>query len=254
MSTYSISLNDIEKIDFIITEGMTAKQVYDKYKPNYILNGALYDFSTKGNITNAKDEGVKSGYLFSQEGIGFKEDNSIEWSTMDSATRDFIAGSPCLVKNGKKYIDWGNKYSSYVDGSHKRSCIGFNDTHLFLFASDNENTIDETAENCIKLGMKYAINLDGGGSCHLQKDTTIVKASSRANCSWILVYLKKQPIVDTTTSKVEANKVTVKCGDVEQDGYIENGVTYAPVRFLAESLGANVLWDGVNKVVTIVKK
>ena len=252
MSTYSISLKDIDKIDFIVTEGMTAKQVYDKYKPNYIINGALYDFATKTNITYAKDEGVKSGYLFSQEGIAFNEDNSIEWCTKDSATRDFIAGSPCLVKNGSKYIEWGNKVSSYIDGSHKRSCIGFNDTHLFLFASDNETTIDETANNCIKLGMKYAINLDGGGSCHLQKDTTIVKSSSRANVSWILVYLKKQ--VSDTTSKVEANKVTVKCGDAEQDGYIENGVTYVPIRFIAEALGASVLWDGVNKVVTVTKK
>lgn len=251
MSTYSISLKDIEKIDFIITEGMTAKQVYDKYKPNYIINGALYDFSTKGNITYAKDEGEKSGYLFSQEGIGFKEDNSIEWCTKDSATRDFIAGSPCLVKEGKKFIDWGNKYSSYVDGSHKRSCIGFNDTHLFLFASDKENTIEETVNNCINLGMKYAINLDGGGSCHLQKDTTVTKSSSRANVSWILVYTK-QP--QQTPQLTKENKVIVKCNGLEQEGYIENGVTYAPARFLAENLGASIAYDSATKIVTITKK
>ena len=249
MSTYSIALKDIEKVDFIITEGMTANQVYSKYKPNYIINGALYDVSTKTNITNAKDEGKTSGYLFSEEGISFNEDNSIEWSTKTQATRDFIAGSPCLVKNGAKYIDWGNKYSSYVDGSHKRSVIGFNDTHLFLFASDYENTITETVNNCIKLGMKYAINLDGGGSCHLQKDTTIVKSSSRANCSWILVYLKKQ-----TTEGDNMDKVTVKCNGKEQEGFIENGVTYAPVRFLSENLGATVLWDSTTKTVTVTPK
>ena len=250
MSTYSIALKDIERIDFIVTEGMTANQVYSKYKPNYIINGALYDMSTKTNITNAKDEGVTSGYLFSSEGISFNEDNSIEWSTKSESTRDFIAGSPCLVKNGVKYVDWGNKYSSYIDGSHKRSCIGFNDKHLFLFASDNENTIDETVNNCLKLGMKYAINLDGGGSCHLQKDTTVVKSSSRANVSWILVYLKKQ-----TTGDVDGmDKVTVKCNGKEQEGFLQDGITYAPVRFLSENLGATVSWDSSTKTVTVTPK
>lgn len=247
MSVYSIALKDIEKVDFIITKGMTAKEVYSKYKPNYIINGALYDVSTKTNITNAKDESVNSGYLFSNEGISINQDGSIKWSTKDESTKDFIGGAPCLVKNGVKNIDWGNKYSSYIDGSHKRSCVGFNDTHFFLFASDKENTIEETVNNCLNLGMKYAINLDGGGSCHLQKDTTVVKSSSRANCSWILVYLKQQQ--NETLTKED--KVVVKCNGKEQEGYIENGVTYAPVRFLAENLGATVSWDGTTKTVTI---
>lgn len=250
MSTCSIALKDIERIDFIITDGMTANQVYNKYKPNYLINGTLYDMSSKINIANAKDEGVVSGYLFSEEGISFNENNSIEWSTKNQANRDFIAGSPCLVKNGVKYVDWGNKYSSYIDGSHKRSCIGFNDTHLFLFASDYENTIDETVNTCLKLGMKYAINLDGGGSCHLQKDNTIIKSSSRENVSWILVYLRKQE-VDTINGM---DKVTVKCNGKEQDGFILNGLTYAPIRFLSENLGANVLWDGTTKTVTVTPR
>lgn len=250
MSTHSIALKDIEKIDLIVTDGLTAKQVYEKYKPNYLINGALYDVSTKTNITNAKDEGVSSGYLFSNEGISFTEDNSIKWTTKGEATRDFVAGAPCLVKEGKKFVDWGNKYSEYIDGKHKRSCIGFNDSHLFLFCSDLENTIDQAVDNCIKLGMKYAINLDGGGSCHLQKDTTITKSSSRANCSWILVYTKQQQESQLT----KENKVTVKCNGLEQEGYIENGVTYAPARFLAENLGASIIYDSTTKTVTVTKK
>ena len=250
MATCSIAFKDIEKIDFVVTNGMTAKQVYDKYKPNFIINGALYDMDTKTNITNARDEGKVSGYLFSDEGIRINEDNSVEWSTKDQATRDFIAGSPCLVKNGAKFVDWGNKYSSYIDGKHKRSCIGFNDSHLFLFASDLDNTINEAVDNCLKLGMKYAINLDGGGSCHLQKDSTVIKASGRANCSWILVYLKKP----STGGGDKLDKVTVKCEGKEQEGFMLDNVTYAPVRFLSESLGATVQWDGTTKTVTITPK
>lgn len=196
MAYEKIKFDDIERIDFIVTKGMTARQVYNKYKPDYILNGALYDMATKTNITNALDEGKKSGYLFSSEGLAINGQKHVVWVSEKEAKssnyRDYIAGSPTLVKNGQKFVSWGNKYSSYVDGSHKRSVIGFNSTHLFLLASDYNNTISGLANYCINAGMQYAINLDGGGSCHLQKGTKAIKRSGRANVSWILVYLKKK--------------------------------------------------------------
>lgn len=37
------------------------------------------------------------------------------------------------------------------------------------------------------------------------------------------------------------------------DGKIEDGVTYVPARAVAESLGANVAWDGVSQTVSITK-
>lgn len=249
MSICSVKLKDIEKIDFIITKGMTAKEVYQKYKPNYILNGALYDMGSKTNIVNCKDEGKNSGYLFSSEGIGITEKYSLCWSKQEVVSKDFIGGAPCLVKDFKQFIDWGNKYSSYIDGKHVRSAIGFNDTHLFLVATDNETTIKELSNVCINLGTKYAINLDGGGSCHLQQDDKVLKSSTRANCSWILVYTKEQK-----EGSENVDKVTVKCNNKEQEGFIKDGVTYTPVRFLSENLGANVAWDSKTKTVTVTSK
>lgn len=35
--------------------------------------------------------------------------------------------------------------------------------------------------------------------------------------------------------------------------YIENGRTMVPVRFVSESLGAEVIWDGINNAVYITK-
>lgn len=191
MAYEKIKLSDIKKIDIINTKGMTAAEVYKKYKPDYILNGALYDVPTGTNITNLKDEGVTSGYLFSNHGIGIIGDNQVEWANKNDKVRDFIAGSPILVVAGEKSIDWGNKYSSYVDGKHKRSVLGFNDGYLYLLTSDYDNTINGLADYCINQGMTHAINLDGGGSCHLQKGPEVIKKSTRANASWILVYLKK---------------------------------------------------------------
>ena len=184
----------ISKIDIInVRGGITASSVYKKYKPDYMINLALYDMTSGENITNLIDEGVSSGYLFTDEGIGIKGDNELVFSTKnDKNIRDFVAGSPILSKNGEKAIDWGNKYSEYVDGAHIRSTIGFNAKEVILYTTDKEVTLNTLAESMIRAGCDYAINLDGGGSSHLQEGEKIYRKSIRKNASWLLIYLKKE--------------------------------------------------------------
>ena len=191
--TIKIPRKNIKKIDIVnIKGGLNATQVYKKYKPDYMINLALYDMASGTNITNLKDEGVASGYLFSDEGIGIKGDNELTFCNKNDDVRDFVAGSPVLMKNGVKNIDWGNKYSEYVDGAHIRSAIGFNDKELMLFASDKEMTLNELVENMGLVRCQYAINLDGGGSSHLQMGSAVYKKSTRKNASWLLIYLKEE--------------------------------------------------------------
>ena len=188
-----IPRNEIGKIDIInVKGGITATQVYNKYKPDYMINLALYDTNTKTNITNLVDEGVTSGYLFSDEGIGIKGDNEIVFCTKNDKTiRDFVAGSPILIKNSAKNIDWGNKYSEYVDKVHYRSAVGFNSKELILYTSNFEISLDTLTKNLIDV-CDYAINCDGGGSCHLQHWDKVYQKSTRKNVSWLLVYLKSE--------------------------------------------------------------
>ena len=57
-----ISREKISKIDIInVRGGITASNVYKKYKPDYMINLALYDMTSGENITNLMDEGVSSG-------------------------------------------------------------------------------------------------------------------------------------------------------------------------------------------------
>lgn len=195
-----ISRKKVKRIDIINVEGgITASQVYNKYKPDYLINLALYDMETGTNITHLKDEGVESGYLFSEEGIGVKGDAEITFCTKnDKTARDFVAGSPILVKNGAKHIEWGNKYSEYVDGSHYRSAFGFNSSEVILYSSDKKMALNELSQALISENCQFAVNLDGGGSCHLQKGEKVYRKSTRANVSWLLIYLKEEkkvPIV-----------------------------------------------------------
>lgn len=190
----------IGKIDIVnIQGGLTASQVYNKYKPDYMINLALYDMATGTNITHLKDEGVQSGYLFSDEGIGIVGQNELVWTTKDdNSVRDYVSGSPVLLKKGTKCIEWGNKKSEYVCGSHKRSAIGFNDDEIILYTSSKEMTLNELQDVLIGYGCEYAINCDGGGSCHLQKSEYVITKSSRKNASWLLIYteeVKEMPIV-----------------------------------------------------------
>lgn len=190
----------IKKIDIVnIQGGLTATQVYKKYKPDYMINLALYDMASGTNITHLKDEGVASGYLFSNEGIGIKGDAEIIWTTKDdNSVRDYVSGSPVLLKNGQKHLDWGNKKSDYICGSHNRSAIGFNSQEMMLYTSNEELTLNELQDALIWHGFDYAINCDGGGSCHLQEGEKIYTKSVRSNASWLLIYgmeVKNMPIV-----------------------------------------------------------
>ena len=227
MASQLIPLNKIKKIDIInIQGGMTYAQVMDKYKPDILMNLALYDASSGTNIVNMEDENKLSGYLFSNYGIGIKENKELCWinyanAKTNSSIRDFVAGAPTLISNGKINIDWGNKYSDYVNGKHKRTVFGFNDTHLILIVTDNEMTLKEVANTGLNnFGAKYMINCDGGGSCHLQVGDKIHIKSTRKNASWLLIYLK------------DDNEMTVKVDgkEYEFEAFIKDGVTYIKLR------------------------
>ena len=178
------------KLDFV-NKPMTAKTVYNTYKPTAFINACLYDMATSTNITNVKDETVPDGYLFTSEGIGIVNGKP-KWTTLnDTTVQDFVAGSPILVKNGKVSIEWGNKVSTAIQGKAYRSSIGFNDEYVFLFVSDVTMTLTGLANYMLGQGCKYAINLDGGGSCHLQVGQKTYTKSTRKNASWIMVYEQK---------------------------------------------------------------
>lgn len=217
MANVKIPLSKIKKIDVLVESG-TGAQIYKKYKPDYMINLALWDFKTGKNIQYVEDENEKSGYLFGNEGIGIKGKKELCWVTRDTAfnsdeIRDFCSGSPTLVKNGVKFVNWGNKVGSHANGKHLRSFIGFDDNYLTLVASDSALSIDSTVTTALNLGMKFAINVDGGGSCHLQDGAKVLKKSIRKNASWLLVYLDKKkandPVPKPATPTLDVNMIYV---------------------------------------------
>ena len=216
-----IDRNKIRKLDILCAQGgITAEDVYKQYKPDYLINLGQYDTKTGTNIVIMEDENMRSGYLFALEGIGIKGEKELVWVTNQKAyecdeIRDYISGAPVLVKNKTVAVDWGNKYSEYIDKSHIRSFIGFNDNSLVLCATEKIIPINDLAWLALNMGCDYAINLDGGGSSHLQIDDKIQVKSTRANASWLLVYMWEGD-VKTNLKLVEF----VKDAWQEQWGYV----------------------------------
>ena len=205
MAILQYKLNNLQKIDFI-NQASYGQQIYTTYKPDAFINACLYDMNTSTNITKVEDENKVHGYLFSDWGIGIRNKNTLVWTSyekakVDSTINDFIGGSPTLVINGSVNLDWGNKVSTTIQEKAYRSAIGFNDTDLFLYCSDTKITLETLAKEMIKLGCKYAINLDGGGSCYLQQENTIIKKSYRKNASWFMIF-EKEKEVKTNTMKI----------------------------------------------------
>lgn len=194
MANIRIALKDIENIRLVNTYGRTSSEMMEEYKPDILMNLALYDMESKTTLTYLVAAGEDFGYLFSNEGIGFQKNSPKPYWTdhYDGSAYNFIAGAPTLLKNGQTYIDWGNKHSEYLEGTHKRSVLGFNDTHLILCTTDYPLSLEATAKTAKDLGMKYAVNLDGGGSQHLQEQDKMYRKSYRSNVSWLLIYKKKE--------------------------------------------------------------
>jgi hypothetical protein len=182
--TLEIPFAKIKKIR-IVNERLMAEQIKKKYNPDWFINGVLYDTITGATITRLKDNGLAYGYMFSDEGIGVK-DNQLVWCRYDDPNiLDFAAGGPVLRRDNMVDIHWGNAYSRYIDLVHMRSAIGFDRSKIILYVSDNVETLTELAN---KIKTQYLINLDGGGSSHLQEGNNILRKSNRANASWILIW------------------------------------------------------------------
>lgn len=166
-----IKFSNIEKLDFVKLNdpSETLQSYYDrvKEKPDILLNAGLFTLSTGKNILSFKDEGVEQNYTGDFEGFGIKEDipNKVFFcSSKEPATRDFMSAFPVLIRDGKRTTsdEWGN--ATEINYPAARQAIGYDDEYLYILTTDNKcyfSSLQDVFEN---LGVKYAINLDGGGS------------------------------------------------------------------------------------------
>lgn len=268
MALVKLALEDVE-IDYVVLPSrMNIDQVFAKYKPDYLINGCMYDMSGGATITNSIDENKRHGVYFSRRGIGIMNKNKLVETTIDDALKDntvvdFIAGAPLLVSNGQVKLDATGLNSSYMNSTRPRSVFGMDGKNVYFYVPDVSKNFTTLAKECKDLGMTCAVNLDGGGSTIMGQNVNGnlkylgLHTEKRRNTNWILIYKKSNKKGSETVSVTKQNKVTVKVeekGTVKEfEGIVIDGVTMAPVRKIYESQGATISYDASKKLVTVKK-
>lgn len=188
--------NQIERIQIVKTNcKMTLKQVVTKYKPDYAINGGLYNTKTgRVNSIPLRIDGKtvatsKNGYwvLAWNEGPDICMVHSNDMAKYQNA----IACST-MLKDGKETIF---NFTLAQGGVRGRTAIGDSDDELHLFVTtDAKGALSPySLRNRMKSGgAKNAIMLDCGGSSQGYAKGKYYQSEDRKVSWWILVFLKKK--------------------------------------------------------------
>jgi len=148
-------------------------------KPILAFNGGL--FSGLRHMSYAKSGGIEltptapSLWTIGQFKDGRMDLVGISWAKANNRFNDItdaIGAYPTLVINGEKRFDSNIYATSFGNSRQPRLAYGMDDTHLYAVIAHGRNsklghfgmTLNEMADLCVRLKLKHAINLDGGGS------------------------------------------------------------------------------------------
>lgn len=94
-----------------------------------------------------------------------------------------LSGMPLLVRNGR--VDVGPVDSRHLMGRHPRCALGWDDEHVWGIVADGRGrngsagaTFEELADELVRLGARWGIALDGGGTAELIWRGRIVSSPS----------------------------------------------------------------------------
>lgn len=237
---WKIQKNQIESIRIIKTNcKMTLKQVVTKYKPDYVINGGLYNMKThRVNAIPLRIDGKtvatsKNGYwvLAWNEGPDICMAHSNDMAKYQNA----IACST-MLKDGKETIF---NFTPAQGGVRGRTAIGDSDDELHLFVTtDAKGALSPySLRNRMKSGgAKNAIMLDCGGSSQGYTKGKYYQSEDRKVSWWILVFLKKK-----TTD--EPSKTPSICPFKAPTSTLRMGSTGESVKWLQWHLQASIASD-----------
>jgi hypothetical protein len=146
-------------------EGAAAQKQFVGGRPAKVTGPAVTDGDKWGPAADKK------------RGVFFIDANGkpgvAEGKDVPSDTREAIAGSDVVVRNGKNVAPPDGKPASFPRGPHPRTAVGYRDDGktLVLVVIDGRKkgvavgmSLNEVAEVMLRYGCTDAVNLDGGGS------------------------------------------------------------------------------------------
>ena len=231
-----IPKKDIERMEIVKTDcKLTLAQVVAKYKPDYAINGGLYNMRT-GRVNpiplriNGKTIATsKNGYWMLAWNTG-SDIRMIHSNLMENSK--YAVACSTMLKDGANSIF---TFTAAQGGTRGRTGIGVDKDNLHLFVTTDTNGAmspyalrDKMKEN----GAKDAIMLDAGGSSQMYAKGKYYQAEKRKVSYWILVWTKKATVA-------EPPKTTSKCPFKEPTRTIKIGAVGESVKWIQWHLKAS---------------
>ena len=191
--------SDIQKLDLsICTQPKETIPNFIKrqeIKPDVVMNAGFFGMSNGATCFNLVDDGVVYGQTEKyQWGFGIAREHKRFIYGSLAANKDlfvdFISGYPVLLDNGKSCAPW--TFATEINYKAARSIAGFDDKSIYFITIDKPGmTFDSMVTMLIGLGLKYAINCDGGGSTRMHVNGEVVNTptENRAVDSVLCLYL-----------------------------------------------------------------
>ena len=185
-------------------------------KPTVLVNGGLFNMGT-GNpcgtlVVDSKTYASSSKY---RTGMGTAKGDTTKlvYDLYDNRRwTDFVNGYPVLIVNGVAQVI---SYAKELNYKTRRTVVGCSDTKHFIVCVESPGMIySQMQALCLSLGMKYAINLDGGGSTRLLVNGVrkTALATNRAVDNVLAVYLKSNETKVDKWVKVSMTKINIRSG------------------------------------------
>jgi len=156
-----------------------------------------------------------------------------------------IGVGPKLVTNGAVDINFsrdGFTDPKITQSSSARSFVGIDGANRLVMGTVGSATIRQLADIAIKLGLKEAMNMDGGASSALYANGRMLTAPGRELSNALVVRKLDRPKV-----QIELNGRYVP----DFKGFIVNDTTVVPIRPFITALNAGFQWDAANRTATL---
>ncbi|WNR46244.1 stalk domain-containing protein [Paenibacillus roseipurpureus] len=156
-----------------------------------------------------------------------------------------IGVGPKLVTNGASDIDVkrdGFSDPKVTQSSAARSFVGYDSANRLVMGTVPSATLSELAAISIALGLKEAMNMDGGSSSGLYANGTMMTYPGRKLSNALVVRKLDNPKV-----QIEINGQYVS----DFSGFIVNETTIVPIRPFITAMNADFSWDSATRTATI---
>ncbi|MCZ8512680.1 phosphodiester glycosidase family protein [Paenibacillus filicis] len=158
-----------------------------------------------------------------------------------------IGAGPKLVTEGRVDLDFErDRFNDplVTERPNVRSFAGVDQEGKLVFGTVSYCTIEQMADVMVEIGMKDAINLDGGASSALYYKGRMLRAPGRLLSNALIVRQTASPQV-----QLQVNGQSVG----NYYGYVDQDVTMVPFRVLLNRLKEEYRWDGATSSLSITK-